>query len=234
MASSGVVASGVCCWVRSFDSQVSIMSRYLRWLSVAVLHIAVVLSLAGAALAEVHAEAPHGTPTAHQDEGVPGLIPRGDLAFWSLVTFTLMMLVLGKFVWPALNDGLIERERKIRQDIADAEAGRHKSEAMVKEHEARLAKVQDEVREILAEARRDAEHAKLEIVTTAQKEAEATKQRAIAEIGRSKDQALAELFDFVSNNVLHATEHVIGRSLTGTDHERLVRESLAQLNVRRN
>ena len=97
-----------------------------------------------------------------------------------------------------------------------------------------MAKVQDEVREILAEARRDAEHAKLEIVTTAQKEAEATKQRAIAEIGRSKDQALAELFDFVSNNVLHATEHVIGRSLTGTDHERLVRESLAQLNVRRN
>ena len=234
MTSSEVVASGVCCWVRRFGSQVSIMSRYLRWLSVAVLCVAVALSSAGAALAEVYAEASHDAPAAHQDEGVPGLIPRGDLAFWSLVTFTLMMLVLGKFVWPALNDGLIERERKIRQDIADAEAGRHKSEAMVKEHEARLAKVQDEVREILAEARRDAEHAKLEIVTTAQKEAEATKQRAIAEIGRSKDQALAELFDFVSNNVLHATEHVIGRSLTGTDHERLVRESLAQLNVRRN
>ncbi len=186
------------------------------------------------ALAAAHGDQ-HTAADAPQQKGVPGMVPASkDLPLWSLVTFGLMMLVLGKFVWPALNDGLIERERKIRQDIADAEAGRRKSEAMVKEHEARLAKVQDEVREILAEARRDAEHAKLEIVTTAQKEAEATKQRAIAEIGRSKDQALAELFDFVSNNVLHATEHVIGRSLTGTDHERLVRESLAQLNVRRN
>ena len=210
------------------------MSRYFHCLSVGVLCIAFVVGLAGSAFAEAHTQPGHDAPAAHQDEGVPGLIPRADLAFWSLVTFTLMMLVLGKFVWPVLNDGLIERERKIRQDIADAQAGRHKSEVMVREHEARLAKVQDEVREILAEARRDAEHAKLEIVTAAQKEAEATKQRAIAEIGRSKDQALAELFDFVSKNVLDATEHVIGRSLTGTDHERLVRESLAQLNVRRN
>lgn len=210
------------------------MSRFFHCLSVGVLCIAFVVGLAGSAFAEAHTQPGHDAPAAHQDEGVPGLIPRADLAFWSLVTFTLMMLVLGKFVWPVLNDGLIERERKIRQDIADAQAGRLKSEAMVREHEARLAKVQDEVREILAEARRDAEHAKLEIVTAAQKEAEATKQRAIAEIGRSKDQALAELFDFVSKNVLDATEHVIGRSLTGTDHERLVRESLAQLNVRRN
>ena len=217
------------------------MSRYFHCLSVGVLCIAFVVGLAGSAFAEAHTQPGHDAPAAHQDEGVPGLIPRADLAFWSLVTFTLMMLVLGKFVWPVLNDGLIERERKIRQDIADAQAGRHKSEAMVREHEARLAKVQDEVREILAEARRDAEHAKLDsgvkykkCCLPAQKEAEATKQRAIAEIGRSKDQALAELFDFVSKNVLDATEHVIGRSLTGTDHERLVRESLAQLNVRRN
>ena len=210
------------------------MSRFFRCLCVGVLCLSVAMSLGSQVVAADRAAPVGHEAPAHQDEGVPGLIPRGDLAFWSLVTFTLMMLVLGKFVWPQLNDGLIERERKIRQDIADAEAGRHKSEAMVKEHEARLAKVQDEVREILAEARRDAEHTKLEIVTTAQKEAEATKIRAIAEIERSKDQALAELFDFVSSNVVHATEHMIGRSLDGSDHERLVRESLAQLNVRRN
>lgn len=183
-----------------------------------------------AAEAEAHADG-HGE---NNDEGVPGLIPKTDLAFWSLITFGLTVVVLGKFVWPQLNSGLLERERKIRQDIADAEANRLKSEAMVKEHETRLAKVQDEVREILAEARRDAEHTKLDIVATANKEAETTKQRAIAEIQRSKDQALSELFDFVSNNVVNATEQVIGRSLTGTDHDRLVRESLAQLNVRRN
>ena len=203
--------------------------RPFRWFGIAI----VCLSLTAMAS---DAAAPHeGTASAaeHHPTGLPMSWTR-DLALFSLVTFVVYLAVLRVGAWGPLRAGLTERERRIRQDIADAEANRLKSEAMVKEHEARLAKVQDEVREILAEARRDAEHAKLEIATIAQKEAEATKQRAIAEIVRSKDQALAELFDFVSNNVLKATEQVIGRSLTGTDHERLVKESLSQLNIRRN
>ena len=182
------------------------------------------------------AAAPHGAAAPTSEHHVTGLPMSwtSDLALFSLVTFVVYVAVLRFGAWGPLRDGLNERERRIRQDIADAESNRHKSEAMLKDYEAKLTKVQDEVREILAEARRDAEHARLEIATTAQKEAEATKQRAIAEIVRSKDQALAELFDFVSNNVLKATEQVIGRSLTGTDHERLVKESLSQLNVRRN
>ncbi len=204
--------------------------RWIRGLGVVVV---VCLTLALAVPDSVQASAEVPRTEEHHEAGLP-MDWTKDLALFSLVTFVVYLVVLKVGAWGPLRDGLNERERRIRQDIADAEANRHKSEAMLKEHEAKLAKVQDEVREILAEARRDAEHARLEIATIAQKEAEATKQRAIAEIERSKDQALAELFDFVSNNVLKATEQVIGRSLTGTDHERLVNESLSQLNVRRN
>jgi F-type H+-transporting ATPase subunit b len=133
-----------------------------------------------------------------------------------------------------LKAGLTERERKIRQDIADAEANRMKSEQMVKEREAKLAAVHDEVRELIAEARRDSERVKQDILSTAQKEADATRQRAIADIERSRDQALGELFDFVTNNVVGATERVIGRSLSEGDHERLVTQALSEMNVRRN
>ena len=207
--------------------------RLFPWFRVAV------VCLGLSVVTPLMAEEPHkphegDAPTAaHHPTGLP-MSWTTDLALFSLVTFVVYVAVLRVGAWGPLRAGLTERERRIRQDIADAESNRLKSEGMLKEHEARLAKVQDEVREILAEARRDAEHAKLVIATTAQKEAEATKQRAIAEIERSRDQALAELFEFVSNNVLKATEQVIGRSLTGTDHERLVKESLSQLNVRRN
>ena len=204
--------------------------RWIRGLGVVVV-VCLTLALAVPDSVQASAEAPRTEE--HHEAGLP-MDWTKDLALFSLVTFVVYLVVLKVGAWGPLRDGLNERERRIRQDIADAEANRHKSEVMLKEHEAKLAKVQDEVREILAEARRDAEHARLEIATIAQKEAEATKQRAIAEIERSKDQALAELFDFVSNNVLKATEQVIGRSLTGTDHERLVKESLSQLNVRRN
>jgi F-type H+-transporting ATPase subunit b len=105
---------------------------------------------------------------------------------------------------------------------------------MIAEREAKLATVHEEVRELLAEARRDSERVKQDILATAQREAEATKQRAIIEIERSRDQALSELFDFVSNNVVGATERVIGRSLNSGDQERLVTQALSEMNVRRN
>lgn len=157
-----------------------------------------------------------------------------DLALFSVITFVVYAIVLKSAAWGPLQTALNERERGIRQNIADAETNRLKSESLLKDYEVKLAKVQEEVRDILAEARRDADHVKQEIMATAQRESEATKQRAVAEIERSRDQALAELFDFVSNNVVSATEQVIGRSLTGADQDRLVNDALAQLNVRRN
>ena len=126
------------------------------------------------------------------------------------------------------------REAKIRQDIADAEAHRVKAEAMLRDYQAKLAKSQEEVKEILAEARRDADHAKQEILAATEKESAAMRQRAVSDIERARDQALGDLFDFVSQNVMQATEQVVGRSLTGADHERLVREALANLDLRKN
>lgn len=211
------------------------MSGFGRWFAVLLFVVSFVAGARGALAAEpahgVQAAEHHDAPAKKE---VPGMIPKRDLALWSFVTFVIMVLILGKFVWPPLQSGLNERERRIRQDIADAEANRLKSEAMIAEREAKLATVHEEVRELLAEARRDSERVKQDILATAQREAEATKQRAIIEIERSRDQALSELFDFVSNNVVGATERVIGRSLNSGDQERLVTQALSEMNVRRN
>ena len=129
-----------------------------------------------------------------------------DLALWTAVTFVVFLFVLTKIAWVPLNTALDQREAKIRQDLADAETSRHRAEALLKEHEVKLGKVQDEVKEILAVARRDAGRTKQEIIATAQREAEATRNRAVTDIRQAKDAALGELFDFVSSNVTQATE----------------------------
>lgn len=214
--------------------RVPVMVQCLLRLLLLVISVQVAsFGVVSASDAPAHHENGDSTGGSHAEAGLPMNWTR-DLALFSLITFVVYVAVLRVAAWGPLRDGLNERERRIRQNIADAEANRAKSEAMVRDHEARLAKVHDEVRDILAEARRDADHVKQEIVSTAQKEAEATKQRAIAEIERSRDAALAELFDFVSNNVINATEKVMGRSLNSSDHERLIKESLAEMNVRRN
>ena len=187
--------------------------------------------------ADAHGEAAHAAEDHGGDHGHDAGLPMNwskDLALFSLITFAVYLAVLRVGAWGPLQAGLNERERGIRQNIADAESSRLKSEALLKDHELKLAKVHEEVRDILADARRDADHTKQEIITTAQQEADATKHRAIAEIERSRDQALKELFDFVSTNVVNATEQVIGRSLSGDDHDRIVKDALSQMNIRRN
>ena len=102
------------------------------------------------------------------------------------------------------------------------------AQVFMKEHKGRLEAVENQVKEILAEARRDAEHTKLDITKQAEVEAEAIKNRAIAEINRAKDQAIDELFSTLAHQVSTATEQVVGRALTGADQERLIQETVAQ------
>lgn len=200
--------------------------------------VAVFAAAAGAPAADDHAQ-PSGSD-AHgkaesgdsgHDEHGSGEVPlnwKSDLALWSLVVFVVFVFVLGKFAWGPLASGLDAREQRIREDIAAAEEARHKAEAMLAQHTEKLNKVQEEVREILAEARRDADHTRQDITNEAQREAEATKQRAINEINRARDAALKDLFDVMASQVASATEHVLGRSLSAADQDRLIDEALAQ------
>lgn len=170
-----------------------------------------------------HAEKQEGPITAKPHEV--------DLAVWSLIVFIVFVFAIRKLAWTPLSKALDERESKIRGDLAAAEEARLKSEQMLAEHQKKLDAVQDEVREIIAEARRDADHTKQEIIETAQKEAEASQKRAVAEIERARDAALKDLFDQVATQVTQATEHVVGRSLTGDDHNRLIDEALRQISA---
>ncbi len=157
---------------------------------------------------------------------------RYDLSIYSFVVFLLLMVVLTKFAWGPITQALDEREESIRKNIEEAEAARVRAEEILAEHAKKLDLVQDEVREVLAEARRDADHTKSEIVAAAQSEAEATKNRAIEEIDRARDHALSEIFGTMSAQVTEATEHVLGRAINDEDRGRLVDEALAQLTIK--
>jgi len=150
-----------------------------------------------------------------------------DLAIYTLLVFLILAAALKKFAWGPVAEGLERREGTIRDNLAAAEAARIKAEKLLADHTARLEKVEEEVREMLAVGKRDAEHAKTEIMAAAQKEAEATRERAIHDIERARDQALDELFGQVGRVVYEATEQVLGRSVTSADNDRLIQDTLA-------
>lgn len=167
------------------------------------------------------------------ENGVP-MQPQNDLVLWTIVTFVLFLVVLKKVAWGPLIEGLDNRESKYRKLLEDAKADRDKAVSMLAEYEQKLKAAQGQVDEIIAEARRDAERTKTDILAAAQKDSEATRKRALDDIDRARDQAVAELFDHVRSNVIAATERVLSRSLTDDDHQKLIDDALAEMSAAQN
>lgn len=181
-----------------------------------------------------HAEAGH-SDGGHDEAGhakIPGSIPEIDLTIFSLFTFLIFIALLTKFAWKPLREALDARESKIRGDLDEAEAARLKAQQLLAEHEAKIANAENSIREMIAQGKADAERVREQLVSAAQAEVQSLRQRSLADIESARAGALSELFDFVTNHVVDASSKVVGRSLTGDDQQRLVREALAELNLR--
>jgi F-type H+-transporting ATPase subunit b len=154
---------------------------------------------------------------------------KSDLALFSLITFILFVVVLGKFAWGPMIQGLDKREAGIMKAISDAEDNRRKSQAMLSEYDQKLKAAEQTVQAMVAEARRDAERASQDLIASAQREVGLIRDRAKDDIRQATDTALAEVFTQINSKVVLATEHVLGRALQDADQERLVSQALAEI-----
>ena len=171
----------------------------------------------------------HGGGSHGGEKAAPPMNFQADLALWSLIVFGILLFVLKAVAWGPMIEGLDKRESGIRAAIAEAEENQRKSQALLAEYEGKLRDAEQTVAEMVAEAKRDAERTSQDIVAKAQSDVEAMQQRATDEIGRAKDAALAEVFGSVNERIALATEHVLGRAISGQDQERLVEEALAEI-----
>lgn len=151
-----------------------------------------------------------------------------DLALWTLIVFLVLLVVLRKFAWGPLTSALDAREEGIRKCIEDAENARLEGQRMLEDHRKKLDAVQDEVRAILEEARREAQHTSQQIQRDAQEEARSIRDRSRREIEQARDQALKEIYDHATQLVTGAASRVIGKELTQDDHQRIIEEALAE------
>jgi F-type H+-transporting ATPase subunit b len=196
----------------------------------------VLLSAGAVRGADPHAAGEGGAHHAHIGEDVSAHVKdpahvQLDLGIFTLIVFLLLFAGLRAAAWPKISTALTAREEGIRRAIADAEKARIDSAEMLRQHQAKLDAVQEEVKAILAEARRDAEHTKNDIIASANTEATNIKNRAVADINLARDQALQELFSKMADQVAAATTQVVGRTVTGDDQNRFIREALNQVSA---
>lgn len=149
-----------------------------------------------------------------------------DLALFTLVIFLLLLAVLWKFAWGPIAAGLDKREQGIADQIAAAQASNEQAKALLAEYERKLLAAAAEVRGILDEARRDAEHTQQEILAKARSDARAERDRAIREIEIATDAALKELAERSTNLAIDLAGKIVQAHLQPADHARLIEEAM--------
>ena len=173
-------------------------------------------TVAGEAAAEEHAEG-GGGPLAWNT----------DLAIWTGVIFLVLFGVLYYFAWGPIREGLDRREQRIADDIAAAQKTNEEARALLAQYEQKLSESQNEVRAILDEARRDAEHTQREILEKAAGEADVVRDRAKREIETATAQALKELAETSSKLAVDLAGKILSAELDTRKHSGLIQEAMS-------
>lgn len=177
--------------------------------------------------------ADHGGDSHDADHGHGDHPPLLSIDFGSavinLAIFLGVFAVLAKFVWPVILGGLQAREEKIHDDLASAEKANADAKSLLTEYQAKLDEAANQVQEMLASARKDAEAAGQRIVDEAKSEAERQRERAVSDIETAKKVAISELAGQTSDMAIQVAKQVVGRELKAEDHAELIRQSLERL-----
>ena len=152
-----------------------------------------------------------------------------DLALWSFAVFVLLMLLLTKFAWKPIMEGLEKREQGIADTIAATQRANEEAKQMLASYERRLAEASDEVRGMLEEARRDAEATKQAIVAEARKAADDEQARAKREIGLATDDALSKIAERAGELAVDVAGKFLREKLSADDQQKLIRDSVASI-----
>ncbi len=144
----------------------------------------------------------------------------------SIVQFGLLFWLLQRFLWKPLLTTLQQRADRIREGLEAAEAAKRER-----------AEMQQEVRRLLADARREAsdiaerttkaaEAAASEIRAQAKVEADRIRERARSDAEQLHRQTLAELRGEVASLAVLAASRVLGREIDARAHQALIERSL--------
>jgi F-type H+-transporting ATPase subunit b len=158
-----------------------------------------------------------------------------DLGLWTVVVFALLLFVLRKWAWKPWLEGIHRRESNIKEALAEAQKARAEAQQIRAELQKEMSGAHDRVRQIMDDARRDAQRAKEEMISQARAEIQAERERLQREVSTARDQALKELWTQTAQLATLVSAKAIRRHLSVDDHRRLVDEAIAELGtVRKN
>ena len=145
------------------------------------------------------------------------------------LSFVILMALLKKFEWGAVQDILKKREDKIANDLDSAEQSRIKAAELEKERETQLASSRSDAADIIKNAKESGELSRQNIIKDTKEEVTRLKDRAQAEIKDERENALTSVKDDVATLSLQIAEKILSKELSQDAHQDLINDYMNKL-----
>jgi F-type H+-transporting ATPase subunit b len=162
----------------------------------------------------------------------PLVQPDPGLFIWTIVTFLVLLALLAKFAWKPLLQALENREETIRKSLDDAQQARQELERLNQESAQLIAKARQEADAIVARSRTDAERLKEDMRQEARAESATIVKNAERQIQLETGRAIEQIRHEAVDLSIAIASKVIGRNLSKDDNERLIEDTLKQVEAR--
>lgn len=143
-------------------------------------------------------------------------------ALFTLCNFIALFLVLKKFLFKPVMKLIADRQQEIDDMYAEADKAQRSAEALEAEYAQKLSVAAETSQRMVKEAVQRGQEREAEIVSQANAQADAIRQKAAADIAQEKKKALNDAKDEISGMAMAIAEKVVGRELNVQDQERLV------------
>jgi len=151
-----------------------------------------------------------------------------DLSVYTIVVFLILFFLLGKFAWPQIAEGLDRREHSIAHDKQEAEKARRDAAALKTQLDAEMARVNDQIRQMMDKARQDAQATAAEELARGKTELQAERERLYRDLQISTDDALHRIWEQAAQLATLISTKAVRKQLTMEDHRALIAEALAE------
>lgn len=163
------------------------------------------------------------------DLGKALLTPHIGTFVWVLITFLIMVAILGKYAWRPLLDVIAAREKSIEDAISQSRRDRDDAASALAEHRELIAQARRERAEAAAAGQRDAEKIRTEMLDEARRQREQMLKQTEEQVETAVRQAKSDLRGYAADLSIAAAGKLLGRNLDDDAQRRVVTDYLEDL-----
>ena len=163
----------------------------------------------------------------------PLVQPDPGLFIWTIITFLVLLGLLWKFAWKPLLQALQNRQETIRGSLEDARKAKEDLDGAKVEAAAVIRKAHIESESIFARARTEADKLGDELRQKAKIEAESIVRNAEKQIQNEARQVMLDIRNEAIDLSVTIASKLIERHITKEDNQKLINETLTQIEATR-